>query len=447
MRVAGSTARSSRRGTRAPRTASGRSRWRASKIRWASRRSTACTARRRPSSARSWATTGCAAGGSAERPNGSPTARPTRSSAPTRSTGGSPPGTRRPRRPSSTTAGGRRVCCAGTFGTATIWSTSRSGAAFPRTSQSRPTSDRVKATLIEDGGAAASHPEQFFRSSSFLEAEAVTHTVAIEGGAELRLPVIVREIDGTDLADAISPYGYPGADRTPDDPPRPDQVDWSETGLVSIFVRDRIGERPCLAGGTTRAAVHVADGDGGVRKRLREQIRRNERRGWETRPVPGREVEMGQLRAFERAYSETMSRTDAAERYLYPTSYFGRLLLAERSWLVLAEREEEPLSGAIAVASDGYLHYYLGGTADEALRDSPMKNLFWAMICLGAELGLPVNLGGGLAPGDSLDDFKRGFANTEAPWHTHEVICDREAYDELSAAAAASPEFFPAYRA
>jgi hypothetical protein len=304
----------------------------------------------------------------------------------------------------------------------------------------------VKATLIEDGGAAASHPEQFFRSPSFLEAEAVTHTVAIEGEPELRLPMIVREIDGTDLADAISPYGYPGGDRSPDDPPRPDQVDWSETGLVSIFVRDRIGERPCLAGGTVRAAVHVADGDGGVRKRLREQIRRNERRGWETRPVPGREVEMGQLRGFERAYSETMSRTDAAERYLYPMSYFGRLLLAERSWLVLAEREEEPLAGAIAVASDGYLHYYLGGTADEALRDSPMKNLFWAMIRLGAELGLPVNLGGGLTPGDSLDGFKRGFANTEAPWHTHEVICDREAYDELSAAPS-SPEFFPAYRA
>jgi Acetyltransferase (GNAT) domain len=303
----------------------------------------------------------------------------------------------------------------------------------------------VKATLIEDGGAAASDPEQFFRSPSFLEAEAVTHTVAIEGGPELRLPVIVREIDGADLADVSSPYGYPGADRSPDEPPDPGEIDWSATGLVSIFVRDRIGERPCLAGGTVRSTVHVADGDGGVRKRLREQIRRNERRGWETRLVPGREVEMGQLRAFERAYAETMSRTEAAERYRYPTSYFGRLLLGEGSWLVLAELEGEALAGAIAVAGDGYLHYYLGGTADVALRDSPMKNLFRAMIVLGSELGVPVNLGGGLAAGDSLDDFKRGFANAEAPWHTHEVICDRAAYDELSGDRETS--FFPAYRA
>ncbi|HSD24718.1 MAG TPA: GNAT family N-acetyltransferase [Solirubrobacterales bacterium] len=306
----------------------------------------------------------------------------------------------------------------------------------------------MKARLIEDEGAAASDAEQFFRSGPFLEAEAVTHTLAIEGEAELHLPVIVRPIDGTERIDAISPYGYPGADHSSEDPPDPASIDWSETGLVSIFVRDRIGDRPCFAGGTVRSRVHVADGESGVRKRLREQTRRNERRGWETRVVPGREVEMGQLRGFERAYAETMARTGAAQRYLYPTSYLARLLLSERSWLILAEREGVALAGAIAGASDGYLHYYLGGTADEALGDSPMKNLFRAMIAHGSGLGLPVNLGGGVTTGDSLDDFKRGFANAEAPWHTHEVTCDRDAYEELSAAAGESPEgFFPDYRA
>jgi hypothetical protein len=306
----------------------------------------------------------------------------------------------------------------------------------------------VKSRLIEDGGAAAADGEQFFRSPAFLEAEAVTHTLLVEGDQALHLPLIVRSIDGTDRLDAISPYGYPGADASPDDPPDPAAIDWSETGLVSLFVRDRIGNRPCFAGGTVRSHVHVADGEGGVRKRLREQIRRNERRGWGTRLVPGRAVEMGQLRDFERAYTETMARTGAAERYLYPTSYFARLVLSERSWLVLAEREGVALAGAIAASSDGYLHYYLGGTADESLSDSPMKNLFWAMIAHGAELGLPVNLGGGVTPSDSLDEFKRGFASGQAPWHTHEIVCDRGAYDELAAAAGDAPEgFFPAYRA
>jgi Acetyltransferase (GNAT) domain len=306
----------------------------------------------------------------------------------------------------------------------------------------------VKARLIEDGGVAASDGEQFFRSPAFLEAEEVTHTLALEGDRDLRLPMIVRTIDPTDRIDAISPYGYPGADRDPDDPPSPGEIDWSETGLVSIFVRDRIGERPCFAGGTVRSHVHVADGDGGVRKRLREQIRRNERRGWEIRVVPGPDAVADQRAGFERAYAETMARAGAAERYLYPSSYFERLLRSERSWLVIAEREGAALAGAIAVASDGYLHYFLGGTAGEVLADSPMKNLFWAMITLGGELGVPVNLGGGVTPGDSLDEFKRGFANAQAPWYTHEVICDRGAYEELTSAAGKTPEgFFPAYRA
>lgn len=304
----------------------------------------------------------------------------------------------------------------------------------------------MKARLLADGGEIASGEEDFFRSPAFLEAEGVTHSIEIGGDGGLRIPVIVRPIEGTDWVDAISPYGYPGAAGSYDQPIDPDEVDWSGTGLVSVFIRDRIGEE-CLAGGTVRNHVHLAEGDSGIRKRLREQIRRNERRGWEIRHVPGREVEMGQLDGFERAYAETMARTGAAKRYLYPTSYFGRLLHSERSWLVLAVREGAPLAGAIAVASDGYLHYYLGGTTDEALGDSPMKNLFAAMIGLGTEIGLPANLGGGLSPGDSLDSFKRGFATGEAPFRTHELICDTAAYEELAAGAAPAPEgFFPAYR-
>jgi hypothetical protein len=71
------------------------------------------------------------------------------------------------------------------------------------------------------------------------------------------------------------------------------------------------------------------------------------------------------------------------------------------------------------------------------------------MIAHGGKLGLPVSLGGGVTPGDSLDEFKRGFANASAPWHTHEVICDPAAYEELTAATGAAPPqgFFPAYRA
>ncbi|MDP9227872.1 MAG: GNAT family N-acetyltransferase [Actinomycetota bacterium] len=289
-----------------------------------------------------------------------------------------------------------------------------------------------------------------------MGAEGVTHTIAIEGAEpELRLPVIVRAIDGGEGRDAISPYGYPGGgypggSGAAPDPPDAARVDWSETGLVSVFVRDRVGDPPTFAGGSERSRVHiVAPGDtGSMRKRLREQVRRNERRGWQLRTIPGAETTPADRAAFGLAYGETMRRTGAAERYLYRQGYFDAALAASGAWLLLAEKEGGPPgAGAIAARSDGMLHYYLGGTADAALADSPMKNLFAAMISLATGLELPVNLGGGITPGDSLDEFKRGFAGSSAPFRTHEVVCDPDAYRSLTGARApASTGFFPAYR-
>ena len=68
------------------------------------------------------------------------------------------------------------------------------------------------------------------------------------------------------------------------------------------------------------------------------------------------------------------------------------------------------------------------------------------MLDLADELEVPLNLGGGVAPGDGLEDFKRGFANAELPFHTHEVVCDPAAYARLSEGREAGG-FFPVYRA
>ena len=103
------------------------------------------------------------------------------------------------------------------------------------------------------------------------------------------------------------------------------------------------------------------------------------------------------------------------------------------------------LIAAIAGVSDPVLHYYLGGTADSAREASPFKNVVAAMLDLADELELPLNLGGGVTPGDGLEEFKRGFANAELPFRTHEVVCDRGEYERL-AGADAGGGFFPAYR-
>jgi hypothetical protein len=142
-----------------------------------------------------------------------------------------------------------------------------------------------------------------------------------------------------------------------------------------------------------------------------------------------------------------MRRAGADRRYFFDASYFDRVLEADRAWLALADAPDGGVAaGSVTVESDDFLHYYLSGSADSNLRDSPMKNLVAALVELAGERGLPLNLGGGISRGDPLEEFKRGFANREQPWHTSEIVCDPEAYDALSAGRPRSG-YFPLYRA
>ncbi len=141
-----------------------------------------------------------------------------------------------------------------------------------------------------------------------------------------------------------------------------------------------------------------------------------------------------------------MRRTDAAPHYFFGADYFDRILEAEQTWLALATAPGGSLAAAsIAAVSDGYLHYYLSGSADSHLRDAPMKNVVTRLVEHSSELGLPLNLGGGIAPGDALEEFKRGFANRQQPWLTSELICDERKYVQLGAGREGGG-FFPAYR-
>jgi Acetyltransferase (GNAT) domain len=338
---------------------------------------------------------------------------------------------------------------------------------------------RPFAQLIEDGGASAvgevgGHPTEFFRGAHFLAAEGATHTLRIEtDDAELLAPLIVHEIgDGPDR-DAVSPYGYPGFTVIEDVPPGgvrtnpriarisanspegeepgwldPAEVDFSRTGLVSVFVRHRLDLVP-FAGATERNVVQIADPASKPKSRPtdRRQVRRNLEAGYSVELIPGAETTIAQRAAFLDLYEQTMRRTEATPRYFFGAAYFDRLLPAERTWLAIAtDPAGAPAAASIAAVSDGYLHYYLSGSADSHLADSPMKNVVARLIEQAGELRLPLNLGGGLAPGDALEEFKRGFANRTLAWRTSELVCDPARYAELSAGREAGG-FFPAYRA
>jgi len=309
------------------------------------------------------------------------------------------------------------------------------------------------AELIADGGAAASSAGDFFRSRGFLAAEGTTHTLrlAAEPGPT-SVPLIVREIEGAPELDASSPYGYPGASVTGDDaPPDPAAIDWSATGLVSVFGRERLDGREWVAGARTLSEVQMHDPTAPrrIRARLTEQIRANARDGWTVETIAGPDSSALQRDAFAAGYAQTMQRAGAAERYFFARPYFDAALDFERSWLVACQRRGALGAAAIAAVSDGMLHYFLGGTADCARSDSPFKNVVAAMLDLADELGMPLNLGGGVQPGDGLERFKRGFANATRDFRVHELVCDGAAYDRLSSGRepGATGAWFPAYRA
>ena len=310
----------------------------------------------------------------------------------------------------------------------------------------------AKADLLADGGEAAAS-EEFFRCRPYLAAERATHTLRIDAGdAVLVAPLLVRDIPGSGGIDAVSPYGYPGLVPTTEQrglsPLSPEVVDWSATGLVSLFLRGTALGPHALVG-SERGTLQVSDPAEKRKSRPsdRQQIRRNETAGYAVEVTPGPDSDEDARAGFRRVYEQTMVRTEATQRYFFDRDWFDAALSSDRTWLAVARAPAgEVAAASIAALSDGVLHYFLSGTGDDHLREAPMKNLIVALQDISDELGAPLNLGGGLSPGDGLEEFTRGFANRREPFIAHEVVCDRGAYDRLSAGRDAEG-FFPAYRA
>ena len=215
-------------------------------------------------------------------------------------------------------------------------------------------------------------------------------------------PLIVREIDGTDERDATSPYGYPGLARSSTGsrlrvsarvaraecrrdawPLDPAAIDFSATGLVSVFIRHPLGPPP-LTGATERNVVQIADPALPPKSRPsdRRQVRRNLEAGYELELVPGAETTPDQRAGFLDVYEQTMRR-DRRRRALLlrppPTSTASSKPIAP-GWPSPPPPTASLAAASIAAVSDGYLHYYLSGSADSHLRDSPMKNVVARLV-------------------------------------------------------------------
>ena len=358
------------------------------------------------------------------------------------------------RRPAS--AGGTRGRCAGTCPATASWPTARSGACLPdefRAAAADLLSERRGAELLADGGAAAAGPE-FFRSAEFLAAEGVTHTLRISPtGRRAAGPAgRPRGPRSRRSATRARPTATRASSAPQGVPLDPAEIDWSATGLVSIFVRHRLGGEPPLRGATERNEVQIADPALPRKSRPsdRQQIRRNAERGYEVRRVAGPgEPPTPSARGFLAAYEQTMRRAGAAQRYFFGAEYFDahpRLRgTAGCSWR-WSPAGRSPRARSPPAAT-GCCTTTSAAPPTSTCGDSPMKNVVAAIVDFGEELGLPLNLGGGMRRRATPWRSSSAASPTAPSRFTPQRSSATRRPTSASAAGATRAAFFPAYRA
>lgn len=299
------------------------------------------------------------------------------------------------------------------------------------------------------------------------------HSVAFvyeRGPHLLLLPLLLRDVPGTDLLDATSAYGYPGP--VSNAPPETAEDFWRDacqaltavlarTGAVSCFVRvhpllpfspdslrtvgNLVHHGPTVAIDLRQPAETIW---AGFRSNHRRQIRSALRSGVETRFD-----DWSVLDEFVDCYHETMHRVEAGPEYFFPTDYFGALHneLGPRAHLVTAHLQGTAIGGGLFFEHAGIVQYHLGATRSDYRGLQPMKLVIHDVIRWAAPRDNHVlHLGGGVGGRpDTLFHFKAGFSRLHPIFHTWQIVVDPDAYAALVAHAGVSgdaPSFFPAYR-
>ncbi|MBC6997200.1 peptidoglycan bridge formation glycyltransferase FemA/FemB family protein [Cytophaga sp. FL35] len=167
------------------------------------------------------------------------------------------------------------------------------------------------------------------------------------------------------------------------------------------------------------------------------------------------------IQEFISIYHENMDRVGANEGYFFDERYFYRLLLSSEyeTELLLCKSNEtdEIIAGAIFILTDDIVQYHLSGAKTEYLDLGGIKLIIDEMRLRANEMGFKYfNLGGGRANReDSLLSFKSSFSKDLVPFKLWKYIVNQEIYDYLiekelkrvsSSITDEELEFFPAYR-
>jgi hypothetical protein len=273
------------------------------------------------------------------------------------------------------------------------------------------------------------------------------------------MAVILRPIPGSDLRDAITPYGYGG-------PPslNPDRAGdyWTaycawcrDNGIVSSFIRFH----PLIANQLTCASAEVvSETVAWPTSRHRELLgaMHVKHRNRANRALAGGIVVTvarapRSLSEFAELYAQTMARLGADATYRFTAAYWERLQrLGDRLLLFTAASKGRIVGAALCLAGDRWLHYHLSARSDGPAEMPGVGQFLLLEIGRWAQrAGLEaVHLGGGVGgKPDSLLRFKRRFAPSEPrpAFAVGRLVHDNISYARLCLGSRSAPRF-PAYR-
>ncbi len=315
----------------------------------------------------------------------------------------------------------------------------------------------------------------FYHTATYHSIEENEHSsrlfVASDDSQTLALPLVIREIEGTDFRDATSVYGYAGPVASEDmsqiksillDFFRQELKSFfTEQNIVSVFSRlhplidigdffnDFGQEVPLNKTVSIDITLTVDEQRSKYRKSNKYEINQLKKKGFEVIEA----TSDADIDEFIQIYTENMERVMATKNYFFSKEYFYNFLKNEefKNVLLLAKKDETTVAGAIFTVSNDIMQYHLAGTSEAFLKETPMKLILDQARLIANDLDLKyLHLGGGITSKDTdgLFRFKSGFSDSFYRFSVWNYIHSQEQYDTLVAKVKADPEssFFPLYR-
>jgi hypothetical protein len=292
------------------------------------------------------------------------------------------------------------------------------------------------------------------------------------GNSKALIPLIRREIPGTDFFDVASPYGYAGIlinrlfnYRLFDEVIMEFLKSCKENKIVSAFLRlnSFLNNYLFVESEVVKQVIHGRTVIVDLSKdynTLASQYSSNHKRNIKKLKKEGFEVAFNNFDrypAWQGIYISTMRRLNASSYYYFDEKYFTQLWDALKDHLNLVtvhDKEGELAAGGLFTEYNGIIQYHLGGTADKYRSVAPTKLMFDKVIEWGSNNHQKLlHLGGGLVGQmDSLFRFKYGFSKSLIHSSILRCITNEDVYKSLlyekfgSKKAIPDSNYFPLYR-